>query len=314
MRGERAIQRVSLFDVGTQRVGIAAEVAGVTVPGGPQGVAPSWSRTSAMAVLAAKEALRHAQVHVDAARVGLVIGGTTSGMFETERVLARLHGEPECRDALASMLSHPLTSTGDRLEERLGPFVRVRSIASACSSGASAIVAAASWLLLGEVDVALAGGSDGLCRLTLTGFNALCCPGPRAVPSLRQAAARDQPGRGCGVPRHRARRARAGARGAADRGAGRLGARRRSAPHHESGGRRRAGRVAVGRRHRTRGAGAARYRLRQCARNRNPAERRDGSRRPRAGTRARGAIASLCRAARARLATRSAPPELSRRP
>ncbi len=105
--------------------------------------------------------------------MGLVIGGTTGGMFENEQVLARLHAEPESSETWTQMLSHPLTSTGDRLDEVLGPFVRVRTLASACSSGANAIVVAASWLLAGEVDVVVAGGSDGLCRLTLSGFNAL---------------------------------------------------------------------------------------------------------------------------------------------
>jgi 3-oxoacyl-[acyl-carrier-protein] synthase II len=180
VRGERAIRRIGLFDASSQRAGVAAEVPNVVLPGGPRGVAPSWSRSAAMASLAAGEALRGAQVRVDRHRVGLVVGGTTAGMFETEHLLARLHAEPECRDALASMLSHPLTSTGDRLQEKLGPFARVRSLASACSSGANAIIAGASWLLLGEVDVVLAGGSDGLCRLTLSGFNALAALDPEA--------------------------------------------------------------------------------------------------------------------------------------
>jgi 3-oxoacyl-[acyl-carrier-protein] synthase II len=178
VRGDRAIRRVGLFDASSQRAGVAAEVPDVILPGGPQGVALSWSRTAAMASLAASEAMREAQVRVDKHRVGLVVGGTTAGMFETEQVLARLHAEPECRDALASMLSHPLTSTGDRLQEQLGPFLRVRSLASACSSGANAVIVAASWLLLGEVDVVVAGGSDGLCRLTLSGFNALAALDP----------------------------------------------------------------------------------------------------------------------------------------
>ena len=106
-------------------------------------------------------------------RVGLVVGGTTGGMFETEELLARLHAEPGRREVLAGMLSHPLTSTGDRLEDRLGPFARVRTLSSACSSGANALVVAAGWLLAGELDAVVAGGSDGLCRLTLSGFNAL---------------------------------------------------------------------------------------------------------------------------------------------
>ena len=165
--GERAIRPVRRFPVDGQRSGIAAEVDGVVVEG------PGWSRTSTMAVMAASEAIGAARLPVRGLRVGLVVGTTTGGMLETEQLLARLHAEPGCGEALADMLSHPLTATGDRLAERLGPFARVRMLSSACSSGANAIVVAASWLRSGEVDAVVAGGTDGLCRLTLSGFNAL---------------------------------------------------------------------------------------------------------------------------------------------
>jgi 3-oxoacyl-[acyl-carrier-protein] synthase II len=167
VRGDRAIRPITLFDVAGQRVGVAAQVDGVTVP------SAGWSRSSAMAATAAEEALRAARLDPRGGRVGLVVGGTTGGMLETEQRLARLHAEPECREVLAEMLAHPLTATGDRLHERLGPFARVRTLSSACSSGANALVVAASWLLAGELDAVLAGASDGLCRLTLSGFNAL---------------------------------------------------------------------------------------------------------------------------------------------
>jgi 3-oxoacyl-[acyl-carrier-protein] synthase II len=167
VRGDRAIRSVRGFDTIGQRVAIAGEVDGVVVDGN------GWSRTSAMAATAAEEAMRAAHLDVRSIRTGLVVGGTTGGMFETEEFLARLHAEPECREALGKMLSHPLTATGDRMDERLGPFARVRTLSSACSSGANALVVAACWLLCGEVDAVVAGGSDGLCRLTLSGFNAL---------------------------------------------------------------------------------------------------------------------------------------------
>ncbi|HXN33815.1 MAG TPA: beta-ketoacyl-[acyl-carrier-protein] synthase family protein, partial [Polyangiaceae bacterium] len=171
VRGDRAIRAIRLFGAGGQRASVAGEVDGVSAPDG-EADGP-WSRTSAMAWAAADEAMRAASVDVRRSRVGLVVGGTTGGMFENEQVLARLHAEPDGREAIKKMLSHPLTATGDCLEGRLGPFARVRSVASACSSGANAIIVAALWLLSGEVDIAVAGGSDGLCRLTLSGFNAL---------------------------------------------------------------------------------------------------------------------------------------------
>ena len=138
--GERAIRPVQRFSVEGQRSAVAGEVDGVVVPG------PGWSRTSAMAATAATEAMQAARLDPRALRVGLVVGTTTGGMLETEQLLARLHAEPDSHDALADMLSHPLTATGDRLSERLGPFARVRMLSSACSSGADALVVAASWL------------------------------------------------------------------------------------------------------------------------------------------------------------------------
>jgi 3-oxoacyl-[acyl-carrier-protein] synthase II len=175
VRGERAIGPVDVFDTRDHRSRVGAQVRAPL--GGEGGDDPSWSRTTAMALLAAGEASRNAG-WTDGfggarARAGLVVGGTVGGMFETEALLARFHAEPGSREVLSRMLSHPLTATTDRLEAQLGPFQRVRTLSSACSGGANALVVAAIWLLSGEVDVVLAGASDGLCRLTFSGFNAL---------------------------------------------------------------------------------------------------------------------------------------------
>jgi 3-oxoacyl-[acyl-carrier-protein] synthase II len=182
LRGDRGIEPVTLFDVSGHRSQIAGQVE-------PRAARPAsdphrldrpeaWSRSAAMAAGAAAEALRMAGLDPRTARVGLVVGGTTGGMFETEELLAQIYVEPDSRHALARLLSHPLTVTADRLKEQLGPFVRARTLASACSSGANALVVAASWLLAGEVDAVVAGGADGLCRLTFAGFNALCALDP----------------------------------------------------------------------------------------------------------------------------------------
>jgi 3-oxoacyl-[acyl-carrier-protein] synthase II len=176
VRGERAMAPARLFGTAGQRTNLAAEVEGVVVPAGG-----GWSRSAVLALTAAREALRHAGLEGRPGRLGLVVGGTTSGMFETETLLARLDAEGAAGGApLETLRAHPPSSVGDCLEQVLGPFVRVRTLSSACSSGANAVIVAAAWLLRGEVDAVLAGGSDGLCRLTLSGFNALSAldPGP----------------------------------------------------------------------------------------------------------------------------------------
>jgi 3-oxoacyl-[acyl-carrier-protein] synthase II len=167
LTGERGFSELSLFDPGEVRTRIVAEIRDL----GPC----QHSRTSDLAVHAAREAIAQAGLDVRSRRVGLVLAGTTAGMFETESLLATLLSNTgEARErALSRMLSHPLSAPTDRLAAELGPFTRVRSLSSACSGGANAIAVAASWLELGLVDAVLCGGADSLCRVTVTGFNAL---------------------------------------------------------------------------------------------------------------------------------------------
>jgi 3-oxoacyl-[acyl-carrier-protein] synthase II len=170
VRGDRAIGPVGRFSMEGYRARLAAEVQGL------EELAPSeaaWSRTAQMAYEAGREALASAGIDPRSKRVGLVVSGTTGGMLENEQLLATVAWDMTKRAELTGLLSHPLWATSDRLHETLGPFSRVRTISSACSGGANALVVAASWLLAGDVDVVLAGGTDGLCRLTFSGFHAL---------------------------------------------------------------------------------------------------------------------------------------------
>ena len=181
--GDRGMSPLTLFGTAGQRSAMvaSADLGGVF----PPGYRPKeWSRTSLFAWKAAREAMVGAGLanidgeRLDGRRVGLVIGGTTGGMYETEALLADLHANPNRTDSLVEMISQPLTATGDRLSGALGPFCRVRSLCSACSSGANALIVGALWLLSGEVDAVVAGGTDGICRLTLSGFNALAATDP----------------------------------------------------------------------------------------------------------------------------------------
>jgi 3-oxoacyl-[acyl-carrier-protein] synthase II len=172
-RGERGFREISLFDPGEVRSRIVAEV----IELGPT-VDPSVSRTSELALMAAREAISDAKLDVRSRRVGLVLGGTTAGMFETESLLATLLSTETARGserdaALSRMLNHPLSAPTDRLVRELGPFARARSMSSACSSGANALAVAATWLELGVVDAVLCGAADSLCRVIVSGFSAL---------------------------------------------------------------------------------------------------------------------------------------------
>jgi 3-oxoacyl-[acyl-carrier-protein] synthase II len=176
VRGERAFGPISLFDTTGQRTGVAAEVRGFRVQDVvPKGAALDWSRSDALALVAAKEALASASVNPGAAgaRLGIAVGITTGGMLEAEELLAGPMDSPPSAESAARFVSYPLSSTANRLAGVLGPAHRVATLCSACSSGANAIVQGAAWLRSGVTDVVLAGGADALCRLTVTGFNSL---------------------------------------------------------------------------------------------------------------------------------------------
>lgn len=173
MRGERGLRPLSLFDAGDVRSQLVAEVQGLRIDDvAPRSQVQDFSRTDAMAVIAAQEAARQARL-LPGVRLGVALGGTTGGMFETETLLSSPELSTLPAERAARLMSFPLSASLGRVSEALGGAVVSRSICSACSSGAIALVQAAAWLRRGDVDVALAGGADGLCRMTLFGFNAL---------------------------------------------------------------------------------------------------------------------------------------------
>jgi 3-oxoacyl-[acyl-carrier-protein] synthase II len=175
--GERGIGPLSLFDPLDARARVVGEVRGLDlsaiVPGGDA----SYSRTDAMALVAAREALEQAGRH---GRLGVAVGGTTGGMLEAETaLLGGSSSEPFQPERARRLLDHPLDRTATHLASVLGAL-RHSTVCAACASGAVAIARATAWLERGEVDQALAGGADGLCRLTFFGFDSLGAldPGP----------------------------------------------------------------------------------------------------------------------------------------
>lgn len=107
-----------------------------------------------------------------AARVGVVIGTSTSGMESWETALAKHHAT----DTWPNDFRFPRHELGDP-----AAFVRAVTgaagpcygVSTACTSGAKAIAAAARLIQADLCDVVVTGGVDTLCGLTLNGFSVL---------------------------------------------------------------------------------------------------------------------------------------------
>jgi 3-oxoacyl-[acyl-carrier-protein] synthase II len=175
IRGDRGFSDVTLFDPSGQRTRHAAEVPGFRVDDVvPHDEKGRWSRSDALSLVAARDALREAgQDGALSDRLGIAVGVTTGGMLEAEHLLLGLGESGTSARSAERLLSYPLSSTACRLSAHFRTSGPVATVCSACSSGANALVQGVAWLRLGAADRVLAGGTDALCRLTFTGFNAL---------------------------------------------------------------------------------------------------------------------------------------------
>ncbi|MEO4048537.1 beta-ketoacyl-[acyl-carrier-protein] synthase family protein [Pseudomonas sp. CAU 1711] len=146
-----------------------------TLPAMPQGFAAAHSRNNQLLLAAALQIepeLRAAITRYGAARVGLVLGTSTSGIREASTGIARfLHeGElPAEYDYAQQEMAAPATFLADWLQ-LAGP---VYCQSTACTSSARALLSAHRLLQQGLCDAVICGGVDSLCRLTLNGFSAL---------------------------------------------------------------------------------------------------------------------------------------------
>jgi 3-oxoacyl-[acyl-carrier-protein] synthase II len=174
--GRTAIRPFQRFDHASHRTHLAAEAP----DGDPSALSsdPRWQRLSLadrFAVFAAAEALAMAGLAapLEPLEAGVWFGSSTGGMFECERFFNEfLHGR--WRSAkLRDLASQQVNAPGDSVARWFAVSGPVSTVSSACSSGALALGAALSAVRSGEVDVAVAGGSDSLCQLTYAGFNAL---------------------------------------------------------------------------------------------------------------------------------------------
>jgi len=120
-------------------------------------------RTHSLALIAAREAMAAAGGPPDA----IVIGVTTGGMPASELLLKNNDLDPE------KFHYHGTGTVAHYLAGVLGCNGPVLTVSTACSSGMVAVKIAVELLKSGKARRVLAGGADGLCRLTYYGFNSL---------------------------------------------------------------------------------------------------------------------------------------------
>lgn len=130
------------------------------------------SRTDLLAVIAAKEAIEQAG-SIPLERTVVSTGSSTGGLLEGEDYYFRRLIRGRRRAPASRVLQQPTSGPSDAVARAFHLGGGVISNATACASAGAAIGMAADYLRSRHADVAIAGGSDALCRLTYSGFNVL---------------------------------------------------------------------------------------------------------------------------------------------
>ncbi|MGZ5443845.1 MAG: beta-ketoacyl-[acyl-carrier-protein] synthase family protein [Thermoanaerobaculia bacterium] len=130
------------------------------------------SRTDLLAVTAAKEAIEQAG-DIPLERAVVSTGTSTGGLLEGEDYYFRRLIRGRRRAPASRVLQQPTSGPSDAVAQAFHLGGGVISNATACASAGAAIGMAADYLRSRHADVAIAGGSDALCRLTYSGFNVL---------------------------------------------------------------------------------------------------------------------------------------------
>lgn len=175
--GRSGVAPITLFDASAYKTRIAAEVKGFD-PNARFGQreARRMDRFMQFAVVAAEEAVRHAQLPleaIDRQRAGVVMGSGIGGigtMFEETRTL--LEKGPRVNPFLVPRM---LADSGPGIVAiRFGLQGPNLAVVTACASGTNAVGEATHIIRRGDADVMLAGGAEAaITPLALAGMNVI---------------------------------------------------------------------------------------------------------------------------------------------
>lgn len=145
------------------------------LPALPPALADQDTRNNRLLLAAAQQIeaqLQAALQRYGSARIGVVLGTSTSGIEESSQGIAGLVNQGEL-PAHYSYLHQELVAPAALLGRWLGTTGPCYSISTACTSSAKALQTARRLLRQGVCDAVVCGGVDSLAHLTLNGFAAL---------------------------------------------------------------------------------------------------------------------------------------------
>lgn len=119
------------------------------------------------------EAIADLRKRVAPERIGVFMGTSTSGVFQTELAFRVRDGNGELPDWFSYPHTQNCNSVGSFVRTALDLSGPELTISTACSSSAKVFASATRYIQAGLIDAAVVGGVDSLCHTTLYGFSSL---------------------------------------------------------------------------------------------------------------------------------------------
>lgn len=136
------------------------------------GLSASFPRTALLSAVAVQEAWSPYRSAAQVLRVGFLSANTVGGMDRTEDSYKSLKHDRDSVN-LQDIMHHECGAVTEIVTRHFHISGFVTTISTACSSSANSIMMAAQMIENDMLDMAIAGGADGLSKFTLNGFNTL---------------------------------------------------------------------------------------------------------------------------------------------
>ena len=133
----------------------------------------TWPRTALLSAVAVQEAWAPFAHKAKGLRTGFFSANTVGGMDLTESYYAEFKRGVDGEEHFFRLANHECGAVTEIVAGLFGCTDFVTTVSTACSSSANSIMMAAQMISNGMLDIAVAGGADGLSKFTLNGFNTL---------------------------------------------------------------------------------------------------------------------------------------------
>jgi 3-oxoacyl-[acyl-carrier-protein] synthase II len=175
--GVCGIDFITLFDASGYRVKRAAEIKGFDplLYFSPRRL-QRMSRCDQLGMKAAREAIVDSGLDLkgeDLERTGIFTGGGAGGILSAEKYRREMLEKNWGKARPSLLLPFSTCTVNDSIAEDYNILGPRATIATACSSSATAIGCGLDSIRSGEVDIAVVGGSESLSEVTFGGFNSL---------------------------------------------------------------------------------------------------------------------------------------------